>query len=100
MDDLHITNVVVDEAKGFMDRHPDLNETQSGWGGMSFGLLRALMECDNCPGRYRVPLDKEWDSPGGRLYCAHCGGVWIRQSDTAPQAKQKKKRGKGPPTDE
>jgi hypothetical protein len=89
MDDLHTASTVVDEAKAFMDRHKELNETQAVMGGMWFGFLRALMECSECPGYYRVPLDKEWYRPGGRLYCVHCGGVWIRQPDIEPQAKKK-----------
>jgi hypothetical protein len=78
-ENLHSVGTFVDEGQAFIDRHPDLNEEQATMGGVMWGLLRAIMECDNCPGHYRVPLDKDWDLPGGRLYCANCGGVWTRR---------------------
>lgn len=70
------TDTFVDNAIAFTDRHPDLNETQKAIGGTWYGILRALFECPNCPGMYRIPLDEHWADPGGRLYCRNCGETW------------------------
>jgi hypothetical protein len=92
-DDLHSVNTTVDEGLAFIQRHPDLNDTQKATGGLMWGLLRAVMECPNCPGEFRVPLDIEWDRPGGRIACPRCQGVWTRIADEAPKQREKK-RGK------
>lgn len=41
-------------------------------GGMAWGLLRAIAECPNCPGVFRVPHDEDWHV----LVCPQCHGVW------------------------
>ena len=61
------------EGKAFAERHPDTPEI----GGWAWGLLRAVMECPNCPGHFRVPLDKDWK----RIACPNCKNVWERKDD-------------------
>lgn len=91
-DDLHSANTTVDEAKAFMERHADLPETQRVMGGMAYGLLRALMECPHCPGHFRVPLDRDWASPGGRIVCPNCRYTWVRREDTPEEAPKVERR--------
>ena len=61
------------EGQAFLKRHPDMPEV----GGWAWGLLRAVAECPNCPGHFRVPLDKSWKT----LVCPNCHGVWVRKDD-------------------
>ena len=72
MTDLHAVDTFVDEAAAFHRRHPDLDAQQASFGGLAWGLLRALAECPECPGTFRRPLDAAWT----RLACPRCGGVW------------------------
>lgn len=64
----------IDEAIAFNARHPELDEQQQAFGGLLWGAMRAIAECPNCPGRFRVPLDGDWN----RLYCPGCGYLWQR----------------------
>lgn len=105
MTDQH-TDAFLEEAESFIADHPDLSEWQAAVGGTIWGLLRALMECPNCPGHFRVPLRPEEERADlirqlgililverEYLYCPHCGNVWERQED-APPPKPKRKRKK------
>ena len=83
--DLHLVNVVCDEAKRFMARHPELNDTQKSVGGLCYGLLRALAECPDCPGVFRVSPDG-WHT----LVCRQCGGVWVPQPEAPTPAPRQK----------
>lgn len=79
MDDLHSVHTMCDEGKKFVVGHPELNETQAAWGAVTWGLLRALMECPNCPGHFRVP---RMTTIGIEvLWCPNCHGQWIHQDD-------------------
>lgn len=69
--DLHSTHTVCDEAKAFTARHPELTGTQQANGMLVWGLLRAVAECPNCPGVFRVSPDN-WHT----LVCPQCRGVW------------------------
>lgn len=72
------TDTVVDEGNAFLERHPDIQ-----------------MECPNCPGQFRVPIDKDWDRPGGRIYCHTCKGVWIKQPDEGTEENEKNQTSQG-----
>ena len=86
--DLHPVNVVCDEAKRFMARHPELNDTQKSVRGLCYGFLRALAACPDCPGVFRGSPDG-WHT----LVCRQCGGVWVHQPKAQPPAlPQKGKR--------
>ena len=67
---------VIREGTAFNQRHPELNSNQQVYGGWTWGLLRAIAECPNCPGHYRVPQDQEWNV----LYCPNCGTYWEKPS--------------------
>ena len=73
MRDLRGVGTFVEEGQSFARRHEaELGPTASVWGGLVYGLMRALAECPACPGTFRVPLDADWR----RLACRRCGGVW------------------------
>lgn len=63
----------VQEGDAFYAQHvADLGHTAATWGGLTWGLLRALAECPDCPGVFRYALDDEW-----RFWrCPRCGGMW------------------------
>ena len=69
-------NTFANEAKDFMDKHKDLTESKMVLGGVAWGFLRALAECPDCPGVYRIPDNEEWD----HLYCPSCKNVWTHKS--------------------
>ena len=85
-------NTVCDEARAFRARHPLLNATQQSLGMLTFGLLRAVAECPDCPDVFRVSPD-DWQT----LICPGCHGVWKYQEDAKPYTERKapKKRKKG-----
>ena len=73
----------INEAHSFLDRNPQLDSPQQTRGGMTFGYLRAISECPDCPGHFRVPYDSEghvaWPVGKGDwvyLRCSECKGVW------------------------
>jgi uncharacterized protein YbaR (Trm112 family) len=74
MDDMHSVNVVIDEAKAFAERHKELDDASATMGGLAMGFMRAVLECPNCPGHYRIPQDDNWNT----LYCHNCGGWGVR----------------------
>ncbi|HUY76875.1 MAG TPA: hypothetical protein VMV29_08890 [Ktedonobacterales bacterium] len=90
------------EGRAFIDRHPELQEPENGriatFAGLTWGVFRAIYECDDCPGVYRVPVRNHPD--GEAITCPSCGGVWIRrgadETATTPEApsvaKRKRKR--------
>lgn len=59
------------EGNAFIQRHPDLPDTAKSLGGLTWGILRAVLECPNCPGNFRVPQDQE-----GRVLYSPCCGTW------------------------
>lgn len=65
------------EGLAYIERHPELNEIQKAVGGMAWGMFRAVLECPDHDGAYRVPLDREWV----RLVCPVDGAVWDRPSE-------------------
>ncbi len=86
--DLHDVDVAVTEGQKFLDRayaqgvepgHPFVAVT-----GLAFGMLRAIMECPNCPGTFRVPItedgriDRDPRSEWLRIGCPHCHMTWTR----------------------
>lgn len=82
-DPLHSVNTFVDEGVAFLERHPDLRENDftASVGGVLWGALRALMECDFCPGHFRVPVawEKVADEPGDYIYCPNCQRLWEKR---------------------
>lgn len=61
----------VEYGSEFVDKHQaELGNTAATWGGMVMGLLRALYECDYCPGVFRVHIDDK------TIRCPKCGRVW------------------------
>lgn len=89
MTDLHAVNVFADEGAAFADRHPDLSETGRSWGATMWGLLRAVAECPDCPGHFRVFGTYEGKDA---MYCAQCGGLWLKQDEPPQKQPQKRKR--------
>ncbi len=58
---------------------------------LAWGVLRAIYECPDCPGHYRVPMEQRddcWrqvpferagdDSTWEAIACPHCQGLWTR----------------------
>jgi hypothetical protein len=79
IDSVDSVATVLREGRTFLDRHPDIaNGPAATLGGLTWGILRAVMECDNCPGVYRVPVS---GYPGGvdAITCPSCGGVWVHR---------------------
>lgn len=74
---LHAVDTFCREADNFVRCHPELNDTQKSFGRLAWGLLRALYECPDCPGHFRVPLNDE----EGALACPNCRAVWRRRHD-------------------
>ena len=91
--DLHPVNVICDEGTAFLHRHPELNDTHKSVGGLLYGFLRAVAECPDCPGVFRVSPDG-WQT----LVCRQCGGVWTyipqRFDDPTPPAVRAPKKGR------
>ena len=54
---------------------------------LTWGLLRALAACLDCPGAFRVPQATDWHT----LVCPQCQGVWVHQ----PPPEEKRLRGDG-----
>ena len=77
MSDLDSVGTFVNEAESFYGKHSrDLGHIAATWGGLTWGLLRAIAECPNCPGSYRRPLlDFDWDI----LICPTCGKWWTNE---------------------
>lgn len=74
---LHPVQTMCDEGSAFCKRHPGLSETQATWGALTWGLLRAIYECPDCPGHYRRPLEGMREDI---IICPHCGRVWIHKN--------------------
>lgn len=80
-------NTFVDEAMSFQSRHNALNNIQSAFGGTLFGFMKALAECPECPGHFRIPYDAdgtpnafgEW----AYLYCPNCKALWGHQPENS-----------------
>jgi hypothetical protein len=72
------------EGNAFVSRHPEFNDAQATYGGLIWGFMRAIMECPNCPGHYRIPRDKEYKT----LYSPCCGAYW----DSAPKEPEEQKK--------
>jgi hypothetical protein len=60
---------------------------------LGFGMLKAIMECPNCPGRFRVPVvmvggkwvtDNDPRSNWDTIACAHCNTLWTRPKGEKP----------------
>ncbi len=88
--DLHSVNTFTDEAMGFLDRHPALDAQQQSFGGVVWGFMRAIAECPDCPGKFRVPLDDDWH----QLYCTSCEHVWVFVDQPAEPTKPRRSRRK------
>ena len=87
--DMHGVKTFVDEAQGFINRN-NLNDSPvaATLGGMFWGMLRAVVECPNCPGHYRTPVMVEGEE---YCHCANCDGWW----KYTPEAEAPKKGKKG-----
>lgn len=63
---------------------------------LAWGMLKAIYECPNCPGHYRVPMEpveEGWrqipyqderasdDSTWEAIACPHCQGLWTRKHE-------------------
>lgn len=56
-DDLRAANYAIDEARGFLDRHPDAGaHALGGLAALAFGMLRAIYESPCHPGTSMVPV--------------------------------------------
>ena len=78
--DLDAVGTMVTEGQDFYQRHAaTLGDTAATWGGMLWGLMRAIAACPPCPGVYRVPQDDAWQT----LICPRCHGVWVKRDDAA-----------------
>ncbi|MCC6315051.1 MAG: hypothetical protein IT337_13685 [Thermomicrobiales bacterium] len=80
-DDLHSVGVVVDEGQAFIRRHEDdlgVNTFASTVGGLTWGLMRAIAECPNCPGTFRTPVGKAYgyESAFDLMTCPQCRCTW------------------------
>lgn len=87
----------IDEALAFTERHRDLDPQQHSFGGLVWGMLRAIAECPNDPGVFRVPVDADGKQLGplanwAYLACPKCGGVWAYQEPKPEPIKAKRKR--------
>lgn len=58
------------EGDAFAKRHAELGPEAAVMGGLAWGLLRALAECPDCPGSFRVPAGQD-----GLWRCPACGKV-------------------------
>ena len=80
-------NTFVNEAISFQSRNKDLSEFHSAVGATLFGFMKALSECPECPGHFRIPYDTdgtpnafgEWKY----LYCPHCKNMWGHQPENS-----------------
>ena len=97
---------VVQEGRAFLERNfpgstadpffgqPTKVPVAGVWGAWAFGLMKALYECPNCPGSYRIPVGDRvirpyvvnCNSPEDILHCQNCGGNWVHQ-DAHPDIK-------------
>jgi len=76
-DEFHAVGTFTRYGDDFARRHDDgLGTTAACMGGVAVGMMRALLECDDCPGTFRRPLDPDWT----RLYCPSCHGVWEKST--------------------
>lgn len=79
----------VDSALDFTERHRNLDAQQASFGGLLWGAMRAIAECPDCPGRFRVPVEPDPEHPGywrvirdalkgpwAHLYCFACQKGW------------------------
>ncbi len=61
---------------------------------LAWGMLKAIYECPDCPGHYRVPMEERdgcWrqvpyeragdDSTWEAIACPHCQGLWTRKHE-------------------
>lgn len=90
--------LALDEGRKILDKlGPDAGRAPFvAVGALAFGLLKAIMECPNCPGHFRVPVMHSPDGAGighdaeGQVWaidhnpgsdwmhiaCMHCGNIW------------------------
>jgi uncharacterized CHY-type Zn-finger protein len=70
-DDLRRVNLAVDEATGFMERHPEVQDHTFGpVSALAFGMLKALYECGECRGVTMVPIG--FDGVYNYAQCPNC----------------------------
>lgn len=75
---LDSVNTFFDYGNEFAVKHRDeLGETAATWGGIVIGFMRAILECPDCPGHFRIPQDDNWD----KLYCRNCKQWWFKKND-------------------
>jgi hypothetical protein len=70
-----------DEADAFRDRNraelDELGETATAFGTVTWGLMRALAECPDCPGTFRTPIGTAVGADAfDVLRCPRCERVW------------------------
>lgn len=88
----------VDETNAFQARHRDeldeLGPAATSFGMVTWGMMRALAECPDGPGTFRIPVGHRigrsdgWDA----LACPTCQKVWTRQPDVPEVKKPSRKR--------
>ena len=71
-------HTVIEEGNAFVDRH-GLTGAAAALGGLTWGILRAIMECPNCPGHFRIPAHhyppgEDWRE----IKCSNCGSRWVK----------------------
>ena len=71
----------VDEAQAFVRRNEDAlgrDTAASSFGGLTWGFMRAIAECPNCPGVFRTPCGSAngFESDFDLLVCPACKGAW------------------------
>lgn len=94
---LHETHTFIDTALAFSERHPKIKDTPQGaLGAALFGMMKALAECPECPGAFRIPHDSDWTpnllGEWKYLACPQCQRVWTHNDTPKPEPKTKRKR--------
>ena len=85
-EDFHSVKVFADYGGRFYSSHQDLGHVAASWGGMLMGAMRAILECPDHPGKFRIPQDDNWDV----IVCPECG-VWTRKDDSEKVIEHPKK---------
>ena len=80
LDNFHSVETLCNEGNRFVQKH-QLEGAAANLGALTWGLLRALYECPNCPATFREP---RMSTIGIEvLWCPKCGGQWIHEDDLA-----------------
>lgn len=92
----------VDEGQSFLSRNDDLDAQQSSFGSLLWASMRAMAECPDCPGAFRIPHDSDW-TPNAfgewkYLACPKCQKVWeLTSKPERPKTRTPRRRRTGEP---